>query len=326
MKKYSIVGLVAVLGMLGALFVIQPFNARALSMVQIVTGTFTAQNNSGQTGTFTIMRLGGNLEVKLDVTPQGTQPAHIHKGTCDALGEVVYPLYNVVDGKSNTTLNSVNFSNVNGLVINIHKSNDQASVYTACAPIKVSTDLLGGDTMMKHEDKMMDKMEKEAMKIKIPKSFSDFKQKYEDYQKLDVNDDDLGDFRSAADTRQAALVNRSGHTILYNAIVKEFVNSGATTTGASADSTFWVQIWFHRLKVRKDASTTFFPQGATLSVGDRVNIKGKMIADGDGGYVQASGIYDFSARGTQTSAIQAQIDALTKKLQELQALLLQLSH
>jgi plastocyanin len=64
------------------------------------------------------------------------QPVHIHHGTCDDLGEVEFPLTNVVDGRSLTYWNAP-ISEVmrGGFVVNLHKSDDEIGVYTACAEL-----------------------------------------------------------------------------------------------------------------------------------------------------------------------------------------------
>lgn len=98
------------------------------------------QNNSGEYGNATLNEVNGKVVVKLDVknAPRGVmQPAHIHMGTCIALGGVKYPLKNVVNGVSETTLNvSMKELKKQGPIsINVHKSTSQSNVYVACGNV-----------------------------------------------------------------------------------------------------------------------------------------------------------------------------------------------
>ncbi len=93
-----------------------------------------------QSGTAMIEEKDGSVVVTLSVSPAGkvSQPAHIHMGACPTPGEVAYPLTDVVDGKSVTTL-SVTMAALKEqmpLAINVHKSADEPKVYTACGDLK----------------------------------------------------------------------------------------------------------------------------------------------------------------------------------------------
>jgi hypothetical protein len=109
----------------------------------VKTVTLQAQNNSGQSGTAVLTEMDDST-VKVILNMRGgsftaPQPAHIHVGVCPNPGAVQYPLTNVVNGSSETTLN-VNMdtlmASADQLAINVHKSAAEASVYTACGNVK----------------------------------------------------------------------------------------------------------------------------------------------------------------------------------------------
>lgn len=98
-------------------------------------------NNSGQTGTATLEESNGKVMVTINLSGGNfaqPQPAHIHTGSCPAPGGVKYPLTNVVNGKSETTLDTTleALKAASPLAINIHKSQAEQTVYTACGDLK----------------------------------------------------------------------------------------------------------------------------------------------------------------------------------------------
>jgi hypothetical protein len=99
------------------------------------------QSSSGQTGTASLEEVDGKVIVSLTMvgTPSTVaQPAHIHVGSCPTPGAVQYPLTDVVDGSSITTLD-VTLDEIRGqlpLAINVHKSSAEANVYTSCGDIQ----------------------------------------------------------------------------------------------------------------------------------------------------------------------------------------------
>ncbi|GEM_PF-1829301 len=107
-----------------------------------LTLTMNAQNNSGQTGTAKLNPAGAKTDVILDIKAGAAsvpQPAHVHDGTCATLGAVKYPLTNVVDGKSTTTIDVDLDTLLKGtFAVNVHKSGAEATVYVSCADIKVT--------------------------------------------------------------------------------------------------------------------------------------------------------------------------------------------
>jgi len=109
-----------------------------------VTLDLTEQNNSGHDGEATIRRTGENsvrVSLELDNATSTPQPAHIHTGACPNPGAVVYPLTNVVNGRSETDL-QVSLSALLAqlpLAINVHKSAAESAVYVACGDILTDT-------------------------------------------------------------------------------------------------------------------------------------------------------------------------------------------
>lgn len=114
-----------------------------------------AQNASGETGSVVLKEADGKTTVTLNVdgAPQGVeQPAHIHTGSCATLGAVKYPLANVTNGKSQTTLDTTlaDLKKLGPLAVNVHKSAKEVSVYVACADLNLETGAVmdkTGDTM-----------------------------------------------------------------------------------------------------------------------------------------------------------------------------------
>ncbi len=105
---------------------------------------FTAQNNSGVSGTATLSEADGKVRVKLALS-NGTlganlppEPAHVHVGACPSPGAVKYPLNSVIAGKSETVIN-VSWANLKAqlpLAINVHKSATDLGTYIACTDVK----------------------------------------------------------------------------------------------------------------------------------------------------------------------------------------------
>jgi len=108
-----------------------------------VTVQMHAQNGSGEDGT-AVITVSGQDQVNVMITlSNGTttpQPAHIHKGTCANLDPTpAYPLNNVIEGKSSTTVNAgIGDLAMQGYAINVHKSATEISTYVSCGDITVA--------------------------------------------------------------------------------------------------------------------------------------------------------------------------------------------
>jgi len=97
------------------------------------------QSGSGESGTATLTKQGDKqTKVVLSVNgAEGTQPVHIHKGTCDKLDpKPAYPLSPVTGGKSETVVNaSLDDLEKGGYAINGHKSAQDLKTYVFCGNV-----------------------------------------------------------------------------------------------------------------------------------------------------------------------------------------------
>lgn len=99
-----------------------------------------AQNRPGETGTATFEQIPGGVKivVKMAGGQNGTQPIHIHTGTCAKLNPVPsYTLTNIVHGSSTTTISGINVGDLlrGQYVIDVHESSADIKSYVACAAI-----------------------------------------------------------------------------------------------------------------------------------------------------------------------------------------------
>ncbi|GEM_PF-3554380 len=108
-----------------------------------------SQNNSGESGVATLVALeGGKTKVTLNLTNAPAniaQPAHIHRGSCANLGEVLFPLTPPVNGQSETTLDvalAEGILNRLPLAVNVHKSESEINIYYACGDIGTTVPLV----------------------------------------------------------------------------------------------------------------------------------------------------------------------------------------
>jgi hypothetical protein len=96
-----------------------------------------AQNHSGEYGTVTLTPKSPTetlVVVKIVGGNAFVQPAHIHPGTCAKLNPAPkYPLHNVVDGMSSTTIDEpIAMLAKSGFAVNVHKSTTDLPTYVAC--------------------------------------------------------------------------------------------------------------------------------------------------------------------------------------------------
>lgn len=115
----------------------------AAAATSTLTINLHEQNGSGENGTATLTQMGADVKVVIAIkgAPATTpQPAHIHDGTCASLGGVAYPLSNVVNGASTTTVKGVTIDKLLGAkyAINVHESAANLGKYVACGEIAKS--------------------------------------------------------------------------------------------------------------------------------------------------------------------------------------------
>jgi len=97
-------------------------------------------NGSGVQGRVTLTALDdASTEVDIEVDPAGlpSMPAHIHPGSCaELVPQPEYGLENVVDGQSTTQVPaSLDELLAGGQALNLHRSNEEMDVYTACVDL-----------------------------------------------------------------------------------------------------------------------------------------------------------------------------------------------
>jgi hypothetical protein len=106
------------------------------------TFIFKPGRDATQPGIVMLTDMGAQTKVAISMQSGGAgvqQPAHIHAGTCPGVGAVEFPLTNVVDGKSETTVNaSMAQIMARQHAINVHKSTAEAGLYTACVDLPLA--------------------------------------------------------------------------------------------------------------------------------------------------------------------------------------------
>lgn len=107
---------------------------------RVVELTLQPLNDSGVEGRVTLTAVDDDSTlVVIDVDPAGhaSMPAHIHPGSCDELvPQPTYALENVLDGDSTTEVPaSLDELMAGGQALNVHRSNTEMDVYTACVDL-----------------------------------------------------------------------------------------------------------------------------------------------------------------------------------------------
>jgi len=115
-----------------------------------VTVKMEAQNDSGNAGEAVLTEIEGGAKVKVVLSVSGAptgvaQPAHIHGGSCPLPGGVLYPLTPVMNGASQTEIETTlgELLEQLPLSINVHKSQVEAAIYVACGDITADGMMMG---------------------------------------------------------------------------------------------------------------------------------------------------------------------------------------
>jgi len=124
----------------GLLLLLAVLPTTVAAQSQNLTLTMNAQNNSGISGTATFNDLGGGktrVMIQVSGAGAGPQPAHIHPGSCSQLDPTpAYTLSSVNNGQSTTDVDASLQQLLDGhYAVHMHKSQDELTVYVACADI-----------------------------------------------------------------------------------------------------------------------------------------------------------------------------------------------
>lgn len=140
MKRKKAYLLIALAVCLVVVFIVYRKQAAAPQLPTQIVVTIGPENESGQSGNAVLSEVDGKVKVTLDIMggPKNiAQPAHIHSGSCSAIGAVRYPLEFPINGKSEIMLD-VSLAELRAtapIAINVHKSKEEVSTYTACGDI-----------------------------------------------------------------------------------------------------------------------------------------------------------------------------------------------
>ncbi|MBI4080891.1 MAG: hypothetical protein HY430_03930 [Candidatus Levybacteria bacterium] len=98
------------------------------------------QSGSGVSGSVKVFDKDGKAMIRISLTgdaPDGIHPAHLHAGSCALPGDIKYPLNDVVNGKSETTLTVAigTFKDNLPLILNVHESAKEIKTYIACGEV-----------------------------------------------------------------------------------------------------------------------------------------------------------------------------------------------
>ena len=112
------------------------------SLVRVAQWQLRALGDATEQGSAILSQANGKAVVTINLsgTPAGVkQPAHLHIGTCPGLGPILYNLDPVVDGFSETVLQEPveKLKSQLPLVINIHKSEAESTVYVSCGEVEL---------------------------------------------------------------------------------------------------------------------------------------------------------------------------------------------
>lgn len=160
-------------------------------------------DGSGQVGSADITTDGDQVivSIEIDAGEEGVpQPAHIHEGTCQDLGDVAYPLDDVEDGVSESTADvSMSELLAEEYAINVHLSEDEADTYVSCGNLPLiggGSDDGEGDDAAEEEDEAAEEDDEAAEEDDADEGSQD--------EAEEATDDQDGGDEAAQDEDQAA--------------------------------------------------------------------------------------------------------------------------
>jgi hypothetical protein len=136
-RRYPMSRLLRLSTVLALMAIVLSFGISGRLLAQsAVTFTFGPGRDAVQPGTVTLTPKGNQTEIVVNAQPGAAgvaQPGHVHEGGCPGVGPVKYPLTNIVEGKSTTTVDaSINDLLSGAYSINLHRSQPEIQIYTAC--------------------------------------------------------------------------------------------------------------------------------------------------------------------------------------------------
>lgn len=186
------------------------------NMVKIL---LSEQNASGQSGEATIIEIQGKARVILNLTGKPSevvQPAHIHFGSCAALGGVKYPLTSLERGASLTNL-TMSLADLmkEPFAINVHKSAAEANVYTSCGDSTVAKKNKVADTE-KELHALDEKLDKEGQEVDTESIEREKENESEEHRSKETNQEKKpGVYETYSAENIAAATKNGGKAVLF---------------------------------------------------------------------------------------------------------------
>lgn len=125
-----------------------PINSEQPRQIDMLIVNLVSQNNSGESGSATLKNKNEEsigVAIVADGAPNNVaQPSHIHTGTCEKVGGVMFSLNPVVNGISETSLDALptqmkDIRLRSGMLIDIHKSEAEPDLLVACGEVTIPT-------------------------------------------------------------------------------------------------------------------------------------------------------------------------------------------
>lgn len=118
----------------------RPSKAPAENPPETTIFSLREQENSGERGTaYLIPQADGTTKVSVELTAAAQileRKAHLHTGTCEQLGDIVYSLNELIDGKSDTIVNAraAQLTGEPRLVLAAHKGKAMTKIACGAVP------------------------------------------------------------------------------------------------------------------------------------------------------------------------------------------------